>query len=90
MVKRGWDGGRQMGECQGETEGERDMSSDGRGEQGRGWHVLKQKSRLDTGIGRSQMAKRATGDKRAHDIRLLDTRGGRRCPTPTGTLHPCL
>lgn len=48
MAKRGWDGGRQMGECQGETEGERDMSSDGQGEQGWGWHVLKQKSRLDT------------------------------------------
>lgn len=56
---------------------------------GTGWHVLKQKSRLDTGIGRSQMAKRETRDnKRAHDIRLLDTRGGRRCPIPTGTPPP--
>lgn len=36
MAKRGWDGGRRTGECQGETEGERDMSPDGRGEQGRG------------------------------------------------------
>lgn len=36
MAKRGWDGGRRTGECQGETEGERDMSPDGRGEQGWG------------------------------------------------------
>lgn len=35
------------------------------------------------------MAKRETRDnKRAHDIRLLDTRGGCRCPIPTGTPPP--
>ena len=73
MEKQGWDGGRQMGKFWGETAGQgREFGWQWR--TGQGWHVLKRKSRLDTGIRKSQMEKRKeTGEnKRANYIRLLD------------------
>lgn len=56
MEKQGWDGGGQMGKFWGETGQGHEFGWQWR--TGKGWYILKQKSRLDTGVRKSQMEKR--------------------------------